>query len=295
MKKRAVIVGYGNVGKGVKEALEASSDFTIAGIIRRTAQESFIDGIPVVDDISKLENIDIAILCCPSRNVKETSEKYLKLGINTVDSYDEHSHILELKKYLDLVAKENNVSSIISAGWDPGIDSIVRTMLEGIAPKGITYTNFGPGMSMGHTVCVKCIQGVKNALSMTIPVGSGKHDRMVYVELEENANFKNVEKAIKNDPYFVHDNTTVTEVGNVEDYIDVGHGVHMVRKGVSGKTHNQNFEYKMSINNPSLTGQSLVCAARACLKQTPGCYTMIEVPIINLLEGNPDDIIRKLV
>lgn len=54
---------------------------------------------------------------------------------------------------------------------------------------------------MGHSVAVRAIAGVKDALSMTIPVGTGIHRRMVYVELEEGADFKTVEAAVKNDPY----------------------------------------------------------------------------------------------
>lgn len=84
-------------------------------------------------------------------------------GINTVDSFDIHTGIVDLRRTLNATAKEHKAVSIISAGWDPGSDSIVRTMLEAIAPKGITYTNFGPGMSMGHTVAVKAIDGVKAA------------------------------------------------------------------------------------------------------------------------------------
>ena len=91
---------------------------------------------------------------------------------------------------MDETAKAHNAVSIISAGWDPGSDSVVRALLQAIAPKGITYTNFGPGRSMGHSVAVRAIAGVKDALSMTIPVGTGIHRRMVYVELEEGADFK---------------------------------------------------------------------------------------------------------
>ena len=51
----------------------------------------------------------------------------------------------------------------------------------------------------------------------------------------------------------------------------------------------------MHINNPALTGQVLVCVARASMKQQPGCYTMIEVPVIDLLPGDPEEIVRALV
>jgi diaminopimelate dehydrogenase len=57
-----------------------------------------------------------------------------------------------------------------------------------MSPKGLTYTNFGPGMSMGHSVVAKSKAGVKNALSMTIPTGNGIHRRMVYIELQDGVN-----------------------------------------------------------------------------------------------------------
>ena len=147
---------------------------------------------------------------------------------------------------------------------------------------------------MGHSVAVRAIDGVKDALSMTIPVGTGIHRRMVYVELEEGADFKTVEAAIKSDPYFVNDETHVKQVPCVDDLNDVGHGVNLVRKGVSGKTHNQLFEFDMKINNPALTAQVLVCVARASMKQQPGCYTMIEVPVIDLLCGDREELIAHL-
>lgn len=196
---------------------------------------------------------------------------------------------------LDATAQEHKAVSIISAGWDPGSDSIVRTMLEAIAPKGITYTNFGPGMSMGHTVAVKAIDGVKAALSMTIPTGTGIHRRMVYIELKDGYKFEEVAAAIKADPYFVNDETHVKLVPSVDALLDMGHGVNLTRKGVSGKTQNQLFEFNMRINNPALTAQVLVCVARASMKQQPGCYTMVEVPVIDLLPGDREEWIGHLV
>ena len=298
MKKiRAAIVGYGNIGKYVLEALEAAPDFEVAGIIRRNPNDipDELKAYTVTDSITKLDKVDVAVLATPTRSVEEHAKEILALGINTVDSFDIHGGIVDLRRSLDAVAKAHNTVAVISAGWDPGSDSVVRTLLEAIAPKGITYTNFGPGRSMGHSVAVRAIAGVKDALSMTIPVGTGIHRRMVYVELEEGADFKTVEAAIKADPYFVNDETHVIQVPCVDDLNDVGHGVNLVRKGVSGKTHNQLFEFDMKINNPALTAQVLVCVARASMKQQPGCYTMIEVPVIDLLAGDREELIAHLV
>ena len=172
---------------------------------------------------------------------------------------------------------------------------VVRALLEACAPKGITYTNFGPGMSMGHTVAVKAIDGVKAALSMTIPTGTGIHRRMVYIELKEGYDFDKVADAIKKDAYFVHDETHVMRVQSVDALLDMGHGVNLTRKGVSGKTQNQLFEFNMKINNPALTAQILVSSARASMLQKPGCYTLIEIPMIDLLPGDRTELIRHLV
>ncbi|MCO5233447.1 MAG: diaminopimelate dehydrogenase [Chitinophagales bacterium] len=298
-KIRAAIIGYGNIGKSVLEALLSSSDFEVAGVVRRPSSTSTrpyeLTGIEIVDDIEKLKNVDVAIICSPSRKVSEQAKKILALGISTIDSFDIHTGIWDLRQELDPIAKSHKAVSIISAGWDPGSDSVIRALFLAMAPKGISYTNFGPGMSMGHTVAVKAIKGVKKALSMTIPLGTSIHRRMVYVEIEDGYSFDQISQAIKNDEYFSHDETHVTLVPSVDNLLDKGHGVNLVRKGVSGSTDNQLFEFNMTINNPSLTGQILVSCARASKRLAPGAYTMIEIPLIDLLEGTKEDLIKSLV
>lgn len=299
MKKvKAAIVGYGNIGKQALRALQAAQDFEIVGIVRRSGAAHLpleLSPYRVVKDIEELGVVDVAILCSPSRAVETYAKEILALGINTVDSFDIHAGISSLRKELNAVAKKHNAVSIVSCGWDPGSDSIIRALFQAMTPKGITYTNFGPGMSMGHTVAVKAIEGVKDALSMTIPTGTGVHRRMVYVELEEQASFEQVEQAIKSDDYFKNDETHVKLVDNVDALQDVGHGVNLIRKGVSGVTHNQLLEFNMHINNPALTSQILVAAARASVRQQPGAYTMIEIPVVDLLPGEREDWIQKLV
>ena len=296
-KTRAAVVGYGNIGKYVLEALVSAPDFEIAGIVRRDATNipAELRDYPVVSTVSELTDLDVAILCTPTRSVEKYAKACLELGINTVDSFDIHGQIPQLRASLDETARRHNAVSVISAGWDPGSDSVIRTLLEALAPKGITYTNFGPGMSMGHTVAVKAIEGVKAALSMTIPTGTGVHRRMVYIELLEGYDFTSVAQMIKNDDYFVHDETHVFQVEDVEALKDMGHGVLMERKGVSGNTQNQLFRFDMRINNPALTARVLVGGARASMKQQPGAYTLIEIPVVDLLPGEKEFWIKKLV
>lgn len=299
MKKiRAAIVGYGNIGRYALEALEAANDFEVAGIVRRHGAENKpaeLAQYDVVKDIRELKDVDVAILATPSRSCEEYAKQILPLGINTVDSFDIHTSIVDYRAQLMPLCKTHGAVAVIAAGWDPGSDSIVRTLMQSLAPKGLTYTNFGPGMSMGHSVCVRSKEGVKNALSMTIPKGEGLHRRMVYVELEEGAKLEDVTAAIKADPYFANDETHVFAVPSVDAVRDMGHGVNLVRKGVSGKTQNQRLQFDMCINNPALTGQVLVNVARASMHQQPGCYTMVEIPVIDMLEGDREELIAHLV
>ena len=295
---RAAVVGYGNVGRFALEALEAAPDFEVAGIVRRMGAENKpleLTEYAVVKDIRELKDVEVAILACPTRLCPDYAKTILPLGINTVDSFDIHTSIVEYRRELTPINKSTNTVSVIAAGWDPGSDSIVRTLMQSLAPKGLSYTNFGPGMSMGHSVCVRSKQGVRNALSVTIPLGEGIHRRMVYVELEDGATLEQVTKDIKADPYFAHDETHVFQVERVDTLRDMGHGVNLVRKGVSGKTQNQRMEFNMSINNPALTGQVLVNVARASMRLQSGCYTMVEIPVIDMLPGDRESLIGQLV
>ena len=283
---KVAILGYGNIGRAAEQAILAAPDMELAGIYHHN---------------DNLDNIqaDVVLLCTPTREVEGFAKKLLEKGICTVDSFDIHNQIYPLRQSLMSVAQSHKAVSVISAGWDPGSDSVVRALLLALAPQGITYTNFGPGRSMGHTVAAKAIPGIKDALSMTIPLGTGVHRRMVYVELEEGADQVAVEALLKSDEYFAHDETHMVVVDSVAALNNVAHGVNLQRHGVSGETHNQRFEFNMQINNPALTAQVMVSCARAAVrlqeKQQYGAYTMIELPPIALLPGEEEQLIRSLV
>ena len=118
---------------------------------------------------------------------------------------------------------------------------------------------------------------------------------MVYIELKDGYEFDKVVAAIKADPYFVNDETHVKLVPSVDALLDMGHGVNLTRKGVSGKTQNQLFEFNMRINNPALTAQVLG------MWRVPLCVSSLvaiqwfEVPVIDLLPGDREEWIGHLV
>jgi len=299
-KIRIAVAGFGNVGQEVVNTILENRDMELAGVVELP---NFIDKtkeksgtVPVVSDVRELGKVDVAILSINSRAVPTVAKEYLNRGINTIDAYDIHGKsLVELRKNLHEIAKEKGAVSISGAGWDPGTNSIVRTIFEIIAPKGLTTVNYGPGMSMGHTVAVKAIPGVKAAIAITVPKGISMHKRIVYIELDKGFNFDEIAQSIKADSYFAKDETHVFQVENVESLIDMGHGVHMNRKGVSGKTHNQRMDFSMMVSNPAATAQVLVSAARASMKQKPGGYTLIEIPPIDFIYGDKSNLIERLI
>jgi diaminopimelate dehydrogenase len=294
-KIKIAVVGYGNVGKAAIQAVQQEPDMEIVGVVEPLDVVKLKEDIKIVKKLSELDTVDVAIVCAPSRMVPNVVSEIISSGINTVDSFDIHTEILGFQKNLDVTCKANKKAAIVAAGWDPGIDSIVRGLFLTMAPKGITHTNFGPGMSMGHSCAVKAIKGVKDALSITVPVGMGLHKRIVYVELDGKETIAVVEDSIKKDPYFVKDETVVIEVKDISVLMSVSHGVMIERNGVSGTTHNQLFKYECKANNPALTSQIMVSSARAVTRQEPGCYTVIDIPIRDFLSEERDSLIKSLV
>ena len=136
MKKiRAAVVGYGNIGKYALEALQTAPDFEVAGIVRRQGAENKpaeLADYEVVKDIRDLKDVDVAILATPTRSCEEYAKQILPLGINTVDSFDIHTNIRGYRERLMELNKQTNTVSVIAAGWDPGSDSIVRTLYQNL-------------------------------------------------------------------------------------------------------------------------------------------------------------------
>ncbi len=305
-KIRIAVHGLGNIGSRVIQCIEVAPDMECAGVVRSPAsvgtKQNDLRGLPDFPSLDKLVEArgkpDVAILCGPSRNVPADAEHYLAAGLHTVDSFDIHGEIPALVDRLEKAAVAAGRCAVVAAGWDPGTDSVLRALFEAMAPKGTTFTNFGRGRSMGHSVAARAIENVVDATSITIPMGSGKHSRLVYVLPKPGADRKKIEKDIAADPYFSHDPLDVRFVESAEELeavMDNSHGVLLERVGASGLTSNQHLTFDMRIDNPALTAQVLTACARAATRMAPGCKTIIDIPPVALLPGERIGHIARLV
>jgi diaminopimelate dehydrogenase len=298
-KINVAVMGCGHIGSFACKAVEIAKDMDLVGIVENGCDIERIrcafPGIPVVQQYEMLpEKPDVMVLGVPTRAVCEVAPRLLADGIHTVDAFDMHGEpFMNLRMQLGPIAKENGTVAIIGAGVDPGVSTIVRTIFEMWAPKGLTYVTYGPGMSMGHTVAAKSYAGVQDALSVTRPGDPGCHKRDLYLVIKPGYSFDEVKGRILTDSYFCHDDVRVFQVEDVEPLMDMGHAIHVMRKGGASGVDNQILDFTTTFHNPASTAQVMVSCARAVTRLAPGAYTMIEVPPIAYLSGG-EAMLKKL-
>lgn len=293
-KIRIGIVGYGNIGSGVEQAIKRNEDMELAAVFTRRDPASVkvaTEGAKVVhmdDMLSMKGDVDVMVLCGGSATDLPVMGPEIAANFNTIDSFDTHAKIPEYFANVDKAAKEGNNISIISVGWDPGMFSLNRLYAESILVQGSTYTFWGKGVSQGHSDAIRRIPGVKNAIQYTVPVDEAvdqvrsgsepklttrdKHTRECYVVAQEGANKAEIENAIKTMPnYFDEYNTTVHFIAEEElkrDHSKMPHGGFVIRTGETGEEGNKHvIEYSLKLDsNPEFTASVLIAYARAAYR-----------------------------
>lgn len=307
---RIGILGYGNLGKGVECAIHQSPDCELKAVFTRRNPES-VDlltmGVPVVsvNDIEKYkDDIDVLIICGGSAtDLPVMTPEYAKY-FNVIDSFDTHARIPEHFENVDKAARESGHIALISAGWDPGMFSLMRLYGNAVLPDGQDYTFWGKGVSQGHSDAIRRVLGVKNGKQYTIPVTEAleavrrgenptlttrqKHIRECFVVAEEGADFERIEQEIKSMPnYFDEYDTTVHFISQEEfdrDHKEIPHGGFVFRSGVTGwnKEHKHVIEYNLKLDsNPEFTSSVIVSFARAInrlhAEGVAGCKTVFDI------------------
>ena len=293
-KIRIGIVGYGNIGRGVEQAIKRNEDMELAAVFTRRDPASVkvaTEGAKVVhmdDMLSMKGDVDVMVLCGGSATDLPVMGPEIAANFNTIDSFDTHAKIPEYFANVDKAAKEGNNISIISVGWDPGMFSLNRLYAESILVQGSTYTFWGKGVSQGHSDAIRRIPGVKNAIQYTVPVDEAvdqvrsgsepklttrdKHTRECYVVAQEGANKAEIENAIKTMPnYFDEYNTTVHFISEEElkrDHSKMPHGGFVIRTGETGEEGNKHvIEDSLKLDsNPESTASVLIAYARAAYR-----------------------------
>ena len=325
---RIGIMGYGNLGRGVENAIRHNPDTGLAAVFTRRDPASLkiaTENVPVVAASEAAEwkdKIDVLILCGGSAtDLPKMTPEYAAL-FNVVDSFDTHARIPEHFKNVDEASKKAGKVSVISIGWDPGLFSLNRVLGDAILPGSKNYTFWGKGVSQGHSDAIRRIPGVKNAKQYTIPVEKAieeiragktpeltareKHTRECFVVLKDGADPKAVETAIKTMPnYFADYDTTVHFISDEEfrkNHSGMAHGGFVLTSGRTGKDDENGhvIEYRLKLDsNPEFTSSALLCYARAAYrlnqKGESGCRTILDIPAALLSPKSHEELISTLL
>ena len=325
---RIGIFGYGNLGRGIENAIRQNPDMTLAAVFTRRAPESLVIGTPGVPVVSALEvadykdKIDVMILCGGSATDLPRQTPALAELFNVVDSFDTHARIPEHFAHVDAAAKKAGHTAMISVGWDPGMFSLNRLYAGAILPEGKDYTFWGKGVSQGHSDAIRRIEGVLDAKQYTIPVEAAleavrsgsepslttreKHTRECFVVAAEGADQARIEKEIKEMPnYFADYDTTVHFISMEElkrDHGGIPHGGFVIRTGKTGANGENShlIEYRLKLDsNPEFTASVIVAFARAthrlAQRGSHGCKTVFDIPPALLSPKSPEELRAELL
>lgn len=315
MKLKVAILGYGNLGKAVEEILVFEKNVKLVGIFSERKNIFSPLGTPIFQkkDILKFENqIDLLILCSASFNkMLVDAPKYLKT-FNIINTFDTHRLILQQFEKLDKIAKQNGHFAIMSAGWDPGLFSMLRVMFFSIfGQKAQCF--WGKGVSLGHSNAARQANGVVDALSFTIPsknaiknAKNGKidakthHFRKVFVTKCKNASKKEIEKQILNqENYFKNQSVKIKFVSKnkLEKLKNLSHRGEIV---LTQKEQNEKYEVEFQISmtsNPKLTAKIVMSYVRVFSKLVQkygsGAFTPLHFSPVDLLNLSNSQIISE--
>ncbi len=323
---RIGIYGYGNLGRGVENAVTKNADAQLVAVFTRRDPDTLKINTPDVPAVNTkdiadwTDKIDVMIICGGSATDLPTMTPELAKMFNVVDSYDNHSSIPIHFANVDAAAKQSGKVALISCGWDPGMFSLMRLYAGAVLPDGKDYTFWGRGVSQGHSDAIRRIEGVLDARQYTVPVeevvnevrsGSHadytarqKHMRECYVVAEEGADLARIEREIVTMPaYFEPYDTTVHFISMEElkaDHMGLPHGGSVIRTGSTGDNNKQVIEYKLNLDsNPEFTGSVLLTFARAIDKMAKrgdsGCKTVFDITPADLMNVPHEDIVAHLL
>ena len=307
-KIKVAIIGYGNLGKGVEQAIKYNDDIELIAVFTRRNPDTIKTLGAKVENISNLDNykdkIDICVLCGGSATDIMLQAPEIAGKFHTIDSFDTHAKIPKYFEIMDEKAKNGSKLSMISTGWDPGLFSIMRVLFESSLPNGENYTFWGKGISQGHSDAIRRIEGVLDAKQYTIPIDEviqdlkdGKkpvikpetsHIRQCFVVADENANKEDIENKIKTMPnYFDKYQTTVNFVSQEElnkNHSGLPHGGKVIRYGNTSEVNNNIIEFSLNLDsNPEFTASVNIACIRALYKLIKdgktGACTIFDIPV----------------
>ena len=317
MKINVGIVGYGNLGKAVEKIVLSSKKFNLVAIFsRRIVVSKFNTPVENYENFLNYKSkIDVMLLCGSSKTDLESQTTDILKYFDCINTFDTHSKIpFELERF-DYIGKNYNHRLIMSCGWDPGSFSVIRAIFKSLGEND-PVTFWGKGISLGHSDAIRKVEGVLDAVQITIPnkeaikLANGgnltdnisTHFRECYVYTNQKDTTK-IENDIKNIPnYFKGQPTTVNFVSKKELEKLKSKPFHKGKiiqyyKFSNGSKFKMNFSVSMD-SNPDFTAKIMVSYITALenliIENKFGAFTALDIPVSYLFSKSDREKLLKL-
>lgn len=305
MKIKVGIVGYGNLGKAIESELLKNKKFKLIAIFsRRTVTSKCGTNVEPFCDILKFKGkIDIMFMCGGSAEDIETQLPETAAAFSTINCFDTHSKIKRFTAEMNKICKLNHTVSLMACGWDPGIFSIIRTLMYSLSGE-IPVTFWGKGISMGHSDAIRKVDGVIDGVQFTVPSKAAishartdtlndepLHYRECYVLANKNKETE-IEEKIKSIPnYFLNQPTFVNfvDINKLSDLKSKQSHKGMILSNIRlSQTKKATLEFKAKMDsNAMFTAIVMVRYSLAVInylsEEKFGAYLPIDIPISKLL------------
>ncbi len=118
-KIRIGIVGYGNIGRGVEQAIKRNEDMEAGGSFYKNISASVkvaTEGAKVMhmdDMLSMKGDVDVMVLCGGSATDLPVMGPEIAANFNTIDSFDTHAKIPEYFANVDKAGQKREIISVL--------------------------------------------------------------------------------------------------------------------------------------------------------------------------------------
>ena len=305
------VYGFGKLGQAVCQAIRIAPDMQLKAVFSRRAAglredaAARISGVPFLEPEALeacCDGIDAVINCGSSAADLPKTTPHIAAGHCVVDSFDTHALIPAHFAAVDSAARAAGTLCIISAGWDPGLFSLMRILASAFLPQADISTFWGPGVSQGHSDALRRLPGVTAAVQYTVPdepslenarngippsAETPGHRRICYVCTAPDTDRTVLERSIRSMPYYFAGYDTqirfVSEETLLREHSGLPHGGSVICSSDAEELPRHALELKLSTgSNPDLTAGILTACARAAIRLHRagecGCRTVADIP-----------------
>lgn len=270
---RLAVVGYGKLGRACATALQGGSDLQLAGVVVRGGVAA-IPGVPqrtpLVEHVRMLENVDAALVCVPAEQVLPVARELLQQRMPIVECAAFEGRALQAHyEALTVAARHHHVAAVLGAGWDPGAFPLMRRLFDVLIPHGRSEMDSHPGLALHHST-MPPIPGVKAALTCERRGSDGRPQRYVYVQLERDAAFGQVEQLIVADPLYAGTDSFVFAVPDVGALQPPSTGILLKRCEARTPGTHQSLLLEARFDTARFAAEVMLDAARALPWLKPG-------------------------